>query len=246
LIPASIVATVIATAIPATAGGSVWLFDEPEYRPGDIAESTTSVNWGFGSSLGTPEEGPYLIYLAPIEASAATWPGIPEGAMLVGIVEVHLGPYRAEDGFLVGPHHAVARIEIPDVAPGEYQIFHCNDLCTRPLGDIIGGWGIHVVAGSGGRPPAEIAAEVRMAMVDHPIWIDDSAASAEPGGDWPIVAIALSLLVALVSGFMVFRRPAPNGEPGPEERENDSWPIESERPDLVETSTIPTVGMPST
>ena len=239
LILAVIAATVIASATTASAGGSVWLFEESEYQPGDVAESTTSVAWGHDSSLGTPEDGPYLIYLAPIDASATTWPGIPDAAMLVGIVEIHLGTYRAEDGDLYGPHHAVARIEMPDAAPGEYQIFHCNDPCTKTLGDLIGGWGITVVAGSGGRPPAEIAEEIRNVVGNRPIWIDHSPEPIEPADDWRIGAIALSALLILLSTVLVLRWRVVKGGPRPttpdhQVREHDTPPVESVIFELVD------------
>jgi hypothetical protein len=90
----------------------------------------------------------------------------------VGIVEIHLGPYQGADGEWYGPHHAVARFEIPDVSPGEYQITHCNSPCTKTLGDIIGGWDLHVIAGPNGRPAAEVADEVWLAVEEYPEWTE--------------------------------------------------------------------------
>lgn len=161
---------VLPTAIPGSAGGAVWHFDGVEYAPGEIAEAYTSVSWGHNGSLGRPEGGPYLLYLDQAGAVAESWPGIPEEAMLVGIVEINLSPYWAEDGLSYGPYHAIARFEIPQVAPGQYQILHCNEPCTTMLGDIIGGWGLTVKAGSAGRSPGEIADEVRIALESYPVW----------------------------------------------------------------------------
>ena len=155
-----------------SAGGAVWHFDDVEYQPGDIAEATTAVAWSHNSSLGTPEDGPYVIYLAPQGAVAESWPGLPDGSVPVGIVEIHLGPYLGADGEWYGPNYAVARFEIPDVSPGGYQITHCNSPCTKTLGDIIGGWDLHVVAGQNGRPPAEIADEVWLAFEEYPQWTE--------------------------------------------------------------------------
>lgn len=165
------VVTVLATlsvATAALAGGAVWHF-EGYHEPGDTVESTTSIAWNHNSDLGKPSDGPYFLYLAPQELDPPTWPGIPEGAMLVGIVEAHEGPYVGSDGELYGPHHAVARFEIPDVDPGVYQILHCNDPCTSTLADIVGGWDLRVVGGNEGRPADVIAAEVKARAATAPL-----------------------------------------------------------------------------
>jgi hypothetical protein len=154
----------------AVAGGAVWHFDG-EHQPGDIAVSVTSVAWDHDSGLGTPAEGPYLIYLVPEAGGTEASPDVPAEGMLVGIVEIVFGPYQAEDGEWYGPHHAIARFEIPTVPPGSYLISHCNDPCTNTLGDITGGWGLQVVDGSRGRSPAEIADEVMESLTTyrHPV-----------------------------------------------------------------------------
>ena len=154
----------------AVAGGAVWHFDG-EHQPGDIAVSVTSVAWDHDSGLGTPAEGPYLLYLVPQAVGSEEWPDGPAEGMLVGIVEIAFGPFQAEDGEWYGPHHAIARFEIPDVPPGSYLISHCNDPCINTLGDITGGWGLQIVAGSRGRSPAEIADEVRDSLTTyrHPV-----------------------------------------------------------------------------
>lgn len=170
---------IVTAAFNVSAGGSVWHFDDAEYQPGDIAEATTAVAWSHNSSLGTPDDGPFVIYLAPQGAVAESWPGLPDGSLPVGIVEIHLGPYRGADGEWYGPNYAVARFEIPDVSPGEYQIAHCNSPCTRTLGDIIGGWDLHVIAGPNGRPAAEIADEVWLALEDYPQWTEPEATALE-------------------------------------------------------------------
>ena len=115
---ASIAVTFSAASTPVLAGGAVWIF-EGYHQPGDVVESTTAVAWGHSSQLGTPADGPYLIYLAPAEVEFTTLPGIPKAGPLVGIVEVHEGPYTLPDGESYGPHHAVARFEIPaGLSPG--------------------------------------------------------------------------------------------------------------------------------
>lgn len=149
---------VLSVAATAQAGGSVWHF-EGYHEPGETVESTTSIAWGH-PDLGSPSDGPFFLYLAPQDLELQKWPSIPEEAMLVGIVEAHEGPYVGSDGELYGPHHAVARFEIPDVPPGVYQILHCNEPCTSTLADIVGGWDLRIAGGDGGRPAAEIATEV--------------------------------------------------------------------------------------
>ncbi len=184
--------------IPAMGGGAVWHFDGEEYRPGDIAESATSVSWGHNGSLGRPENGPFLIYLAPQEATTPVWPGGSDVAMLVGIVDIRLGPFAAEDGESYGPHHAIARFEIPAIPAGTYQIFHCNDPCTHTLGDIIGGWDLEVVEGPDGRPPSEIAEEVEKALVVYPTWPEDDTVSQQEaleGSGPPVAEPSTDLLV---------------------------------------------------
>jgi hypothetical protein len=155
----------------ARAGGAVWEF-EGYHRPGDHVESTTAVQWDHNSMLGTPEDGPFLVYLAPNQLAPQAWPGIPDEALLVGVVEVRTGPYIS-DGMSMGPHHAVARFEIPDVPAGSYQILHCNDPCTTTLGDIVGGWDLRVLSGADGRSPAAIAAEVRATVPSLPLLFEN-------------------------------------------------------------------------
>jgi hypothetical protein len=156
------------SALPAMAGGAVWEFERYQ-RPGEEVLATTAVAWDH-SSLGTPEQGPYFVYLAPMDVEF-TWPGLPEDALLVGLVEVYEGPYRNRAGDSMGPNHAVARFEIPDIDPGSYQILHCNDPCTETLGDIAGGWDLRVLPGSDGRPADVIAAEVREAARELPLLV---------------------------------------------------------------------------
>ena len=39
----------------------------------------------------------------------------------------------------LGPHHATLAFTVPDLAPGMYEVWHCNDPCTTTLGDLT--WG---------------------------------------------------------------------------------------------------------
>ena len=153
-------------ALPAVAGGAVWEFEQYQ-RPGEEVVATTAVAWDH-SSLETPEQGPYFVYLTPMEVEVA-WPDLPAEAILVGLVEVHEGPYQDRAGDSMGPNHAIARFEIPDIDPGSYQILQCNDPCTSTFGDIAGGWDLRVVPGSEGRPADVIAAEVIEASKGLPL-----------------------------------------------------------------------------
>ena len=164
------VTVMMSIGIDARAGGAVWEF-EGYHRPGDIVESTTAVEWGHDPSLGRPEDGPYLVYLAPNDLVPQEWPGIPDEAILVGVVAVRTGPYQS-DGFSMGPDHAIARFEIPDVPAGSYQVLHCNDPCTTTLGDIIGGWDLRVLSGGEGRSASAIAAEVKAVAPSLPLLLD--------------------------------------------------------------------------
>jgi hypothetical protein len=167
---------VVSVGPPAWAGAAVWHF-EGYHQPGDIVESTTTVAWDHSSDLGTPEDGPYFVYLAEDDVPADSWPAIPEDALLVGIVEVRLGPVSSgREAFSLGPNHAIARFEIPDVAAGTYQGFHCNDRCTTTLGDIIGGWDVRVSSGPHVGPADEVAADVRAMALSMPLVFE-----AEPG-----------------------------------------------------------------
>lgn len=190
----------LAATAPVFAGGAVWHF-EGYHQPGDFVESTTAVAWDHNSELGTPEDGPFLIYLAASEDGPTDSPVIPEDALLVGIVEVHEGPYTGSDGESYGPHHAVARFEIPDVAPGTYQIFHCNDPCTTTLGDIVGGWDLRVANGDNGRAADVIAAEVREQLGEAPLIYAAAAATPVPVDRlwfWVVGAVGVVLVVRMV------------------------------------------------
>ena len=188
LVTLSSLAAILIIATGAYAGGAVWEF-EGYHRPGDVVESATAVAWAHDATLGTPEDGPYLVYLAHVDAESDTWPQVPEGSLLVGIVEVHEGPFNGPLGDSYGPHHAVARFEIPDVPGGIYQILHCNDPCTATLGDVIGGWDLRVIAGADGRPAEEIADQVRAGAATAPLLIGAESTTTEPAGvDLPAVA----------------------------------------------------------
>jgi hypothetical protein len=182
----------IGGALPVVAGGGeVWEF-VGYHRPGETVESTTSVSWGHNADLGRPEDGPYLIYLAPANTE--------EQGLLVGIVEVYESPYQRPNGVPYGPHQAVARFEIPDVPPGDYQVLHCNEPCTTTLGDIVGSWGLRIVGGGDGRPADEIAVEVRDRLADAPLTIPSPESGTEPMSFealWATVVASIGVLLVI-------------------------------------------------
>lgn len=169
----------LSTVATATAlgGGAVWHFDG-YHEPGDVVVSGTAVSWSHNTDLGTPDDGPYLVYMTPVAAESESWPEIPEEGLLVGVVEVHLGPYTNASGESRGPHRAVARFEIPDIPSGSYQIMHCNDPCQSTLGDVVGGRDLRVIEGPNGRPADEIAAEVRERIPTVPLVVDETTATS--------------------------------------------------------------------
>lgn len=146
-------------ALSASAGGDVWEV-ETYHRAGDQVLATAVVTKDDNGQLGSHEQGPFLVYLAQSGAEYI-WPGLPEGALLVGLVEVNEGSHLAASKWPMGPNQAIARFEIPDMESGLYQILHCNDPCTTTLGDIVGGPDLRIVGGPGGRPAGTVAAEVR-------------------------------------------------------------------------------------
>lgn len=122
---------------PAQAGGSVWKFDAERYRPGERAFAWAAVAWEHSPTLGTPEDGPYFVYLAPSEPGTPSppWPPIPSDAVRVAEVVVDLEPYDA-GGVKYGPHHATIEFTVPDLPAGQYTVMHCNSPCTTTFGDV--------------------------------------------------------------------------------------------------------------
>jgi hypothetical protein len=114
----------------ATAGGSVWYPDRGSYVPGEQARILAAVSWGHNSDLGTPDDGPFGVWLSPvgnpINEDIAPAPGaIYVGDILIDAVDAS-----------VGPHVASLDFTVPDLPPGDYAIQHCNTPCTTSLGDI--------------------------------------------------------------------------------------------------------------
>jgi len=136
----------------ADAGGSTWNLDRESYERGDFATGWASVAWEHNPDLGTPDDGPYFAFVAPVGpgfgfGAAAT---IPDGALRVAGIQVHPEPYDA-GGVRFGPHHATLEFTVPDQPPGMYEVWHCNDPCTTTLGDLT--WGVFWIGPVGERAP---------------------------------------------------------------------------------------------
>lgn len=135
----AVLASTCAAIAPAAAGGSVWYFDRPFYEPGDRVVAGTAVTWSHLASLGTPDDGPYGVW---IERAGPELPSSlaarVERARYVTDVRIEQGPGEI-NGVRYGPNIARAEFTLPDVPPGFYALLHCNYPCTTQLGDIT--WG---------------------------------------------------------------------------------------------------------
>ena len=128
---------VISTPAGASAGGGEnWFwdgqrYDRVAYAPGETVHGTVEV-WIKSRYSGRPEHGPWYAYLVRDEGDDMPFPPpLPKAAQLLG--EVTLDPYERTDSY------AVARVTftMPDVPAGDrYAVVHCNDPCTKPLGDL--------------------------------------------------------------------------------------------------------------
>ncbi len=124
----------VAFAAPSAAGGSTWSTDRASYEPGDTAVVYAAVSWGHNDQLGSPEDGPFGVWLAPA-GDPFTEPIAPTaGAVYVGDIELDVVDVN------MGPHVASVEFVMPDLPDGEYAIQHCNQPCTTSLGDITFGY----------------------------------------------------------------------------------------------------------
>lgn len=127
----------------ARAGGGQWGFKgwdvdaEPAFAAGEEVHAYTGL-WlegvasreERGAYWGGPEHGPFYGYIAP--RGGEGWgpypPPIPDDAVYVGeVVFSKSGDARVLDVDL--------RFVMPDLEPGFYSLLHCNDPCTRQIGD---------------------------------------------------------------------------------------------------------------
>jgi hypothetical protein len=139
LVVAVLVAGVLGGARTASAGGSNWELDREHYSPGDELFAWAPISWEHNANLGTPDDGPYDAWLAPLPPPGSTEEQrVPAGAVPVGEIEVSLAPY-GDGPIKFGPHHAELRFVVPDLPPGQYQILHANT-AGKTLGDLTFGF----------------------------------------------------------------------------------------------------------
>lgn len=143
LIATVIGGSLIIPAPPAFAGGAHWAFEghfqeiDPVLVAGDEIHAITSL-WlpgvgtreDKGAFWGGPEHGPYYGYI--VKRAGAGWgpypPPLPDDAMYVGdVIFSETDDRQALD--------ATLDFVMPDLEPGHYSLLHCNDPCTRQIGD---------------------------------------------------------------------------------------------------------------
>lgn len=139
-VPLLVALALLLTAGHARAGGGAWVFDRPYYEPGDVVIATTIAQWGHNPSLGSPEDGPYGVWITPHRPL-----GPPPGSTLADWIEsaryvtdVRIEASQDTDGNALGWARVRAEFTLPDVPPGLYSLLHCNYPCTTYLGDISG------------------------------------------------------------------------------------------------------------
>ena len=122
---------------PAGAGGSPFVFersiaDGEWYEPGEVAVARAGFGPGCCSS-GWIEDGPYSVEISRYDESGnAVGERFAVGQLRIGA--------RADEANLSNWHEAVVEFVVPDVEYGTYVLNHCNEPCTKRLGDITAGW----------------------------------------------------------------------------------------------------------
>jgi hypothetical protein len=135
-------AALLDTSAPATAAADeAFNFDRAGYRPGDEAIGRAGVNWEGNLLWGTPVDGPFYAYALPLGTAAvydaSGLPVIPADARRLDEIEIRNEPIDSYPGYQVGPYSAIVQFDVPgDMAPGTYTIVHCNDPCTKTLGNL--------------------------------------------------------------------------------------------------------------
>jgi hypothetical protein len=141
---------VLGWASPAHGGGSTWDVEPDVAAPGERVEVGTCVAWAHNGNLGTPEDGPYSMWVSPL-GSNGTGGGVaqvPDGAVPVGEITIDEGGLWKN----CGPNAAHISFTVPNLPPGEYELIHCNEPCTDVLGDIT--WGVLTITDAAGSVPA--------------------------------------------------------------------------------------------
>jgi hypothetical protein len=121
------VACLLSLAPAALAGGSFVTWEKGAYAPGETVRGTTTFGKGC-CNRGVPQDGPFYVYLYhSVEGSEI--PPLPPDAVLVGAIEIEGN---------ASPWTATYELVVPlNTPPGEYDVVHCNDPCTKMLGDLV-------------------------------------------------------------------------------------------------------------
>ena len=143
ILAAGIAATaVLVGASPAVAGGGTWVFEgqhrnsDPVLVSGERVRATVLlwlkgvVGEKKGAYWAGPQHGPFYAYISPSDPNGPGdyAPPLPKDALLVGEV-------RWEETKDPGVLEAVLEFTVPELPPGHYVLDHCNDPCTRQIGD---------------------------------------------------------------------------------------------------------------
>jgi hypothetical protein len=121
----------------ASAGGSNWELDRDRYQPGDTAVAWAQIAWEHNPTLGTPDDGPYVVWVAPYGQFGPSPLSPPASAVRVGEIMVSLEPCLVGT-VRWGPHCAWITFTVPDLPPGEYYLLHANAAGTKTLADLSG------------------------------------------------------------------------------------------------------------
>ena len=138
---AAFVALLVTGAPASAAADESFNFDREAYPPGVEAIGRAGVNWEGNLLWGTPVDGPFYAYALPLGTAAvydaAGLPVIPPDARQLDEIEIRNEPIESYPGYEVGPYSAIVQFDVPDdMAPGTYTIVHCNDPCTKTLGNL--------------------------------------------------------------------------------------------------------------
>lgn len=126
LMATAVCVLILLPTVPAQAGGALVTWEKGAYAPGEVVRGSTPFGRGC-CNRGRPSDGPFYVYLWSASEGQEI-PPLPPNAIRVGGIEV---------SGTVPRWTAHYTFTVPDVPPGEYEVFHCNDPCNAMLGDLI-------------------------------------------------------------------------------------------------------------
>ena len=147
LVLAAAASSLLVVGDPAQAGGGTWTFEdqglnrEAIFTPGALVRASTSLplegvvsraRYNKGAYWGGPEHGPYYGYISgpSLPGRRPMAPPLPDDAVRVGEV-------RFDETRRPGVLDVSLDFVMPDLEPGYYTLHHCNDPCTRQIGDLM-------------------------------------------------------------------------------------------------------------